>query len=517
MNFPTVKSTLRPDSKALGRVFLLRHSESVNNARGIDNGWEDTALTLKGEQQAVQAGFCLKDREIKIDYIFTSVLQRAIKTAELVCMTSNNAFAVPVVKTWRLNARHSGALHGLTHPEAVEKYGEAASVFRTSSGAPPENLSVDDSRHPVHDPLYKDVPKEELPGGESFLSMAGRVLPFWEQSVVPLIQAGKSILIVAHRNPLKAILEHLADDDGKAACDSQARSTLPTTLEFVADERGSNPVLLRNYSLNSFAPQLSPSLKTVGKAVFLRHGESLCNLKEAFTGWEDSGLTPKGEKEALEAGRYLLEEGFKFDVIFTSYLSRALESVDRICKESGNASVPVVKSWRLNARHPGVLQGMTKPEAVKAYGKEKVNLWRGSFDVMPECVSLRDPRHPVNDPLYANVPPEELPKGGESLSKTVDRIVPFWRDQVTPRILAGETVLFVGHKNSLKALFMYLEDTSEHDMFDVRPVSSTAPLVFEFGVTGFSSGLAIVKKYWVKHTEKEALAKSRCKDGSLHM
>mmetsp|Transcript_58969 Transcript_58969/g.129574 ORF Transcript_58969/g.129574 Transcript_58969/m.129574 type:complete len:173 (+) Transcript_58969:2-520(+) len=168
----------------------------------------------------------------------------------------------------------------------------------------------------------------------------------------------------------------------------------------------------------------------------------------------------------------------------------------------------------MNARHPGVLQGLTKPEAIKAYGKIKVNLWRGSYDVVPECVALDDARHPINDPLYSGVPHEQLPPGGESLANVVDRIVPFWNEHVVPRIRAGETVLIVGHKNSSRALFLYLEDTIEHDMFDVRPVSATEPLVFDFGDAGFTSGLAIVKKRWIKKTEKEASAKSKRPDGA---
>mmetsp|Transcript_107255 Transcript_107255/g.201893 ORF Transcript_107255/g.201893 Transcript_107255/m.201893 type:complete len:781 (-) Transcript_107255:53-2395(-) len=518
MNFPTVNPEL-VGAKELGKAYFLRHAESVNNARGSDNGWEDTGLTLKGEEQAVEAGICLRDKGVKIDMIFTSVLQRAVKTAEFACMTSNNAFDRPVIKSWRLNARHSGALHGLTNAEAVEKFGEAARVFRTQQVAPPAVLESSDPRHPANDPLYADVPPEDLPGGESFDMMAKRVLPFWEESILPHIGAGKSVLIVAHRNPLKAILEHCNNASEKGAFDEIVRSTLPFVQEFGLNSSSGKPAVLTKYSLSSFAPQLAPTLKAVGKAVFLRHGESLCNLNEAFTGWEDSGLTPKGEKQAVEAGEYLSMEGWKFDIIFTSVLSRALESVDRICKTSGNSSVPIVKSWRMNARHPGVLQGLTKPEAIKEYGKEKVNLWRGSYDVMPECVSVDDPRHPANDPLYAGVSSDMLPPGGESLKRVVDRIVHFWQGHVVPRLRAGETVLVVGHKNSLKALFMYLEDTSEHDMFDVRPVSTTAPLVFEFGDSGFSSAsrLVIVKKYWIKHTEKEALEKSKCKDGSLHM
>lgn len=511
MNLPIVNAKLMSGTgktKALGKAYLLQNAESMYNYIGAFAGWEDEALTIKGEQQATEAGSCMKEKGIKVDMIFTSVLQRAVRTAELACMTSNNAFAVPVVKSWRLNGLHSGALHGLPKAEADAKFGEAATTFRTTLCAPPGYLERTDPRHPANDPLYADVPPEDLPGGESYEQMVKRVLPFWEKEIFPQIEAGKTVLIVTHRNPMKALLEHLSDGSESSACFALSRSTLPCAIEFGASDTNGKPAVLTKYALASFAPQFS-ILKPVGKAVFLRHGQSLCNLNESFTGWENSGLTPKGEKEAVEAGRHLREAGYKFDVVITSVLSRAIESVDRILKESGNSGVPIIKSWRMNARHPGVLQGLTKPECVKLYGKEKVNAWRGSYDVMPECVSLEDPRHPMNDPLYATVPPEQLPPGGETLKGCMSRIIPFWQEKVQPRIAAGETVLIVGHKNSMKALFMYLEDTSEHDMFDVRPVSSTAPLVFEFGDSGFSSGLAILKKYWVKHTEKEALKKSK--------
>jgi len=519
MNFASVNASLGGDNM-LGKLYTLRHAETVNNARGIDNGWEDTALTMKGEEQALEAGMCLKKQGVKVDLIFTSVLQRAIKTAEIACMASNNAFAVPVAKSWRLNARHSGALHGMMQTEALEKFGDSVAEFRTSKCAPPALLERSDPRHPANDPLYADVTPGELPSGESYDLMAERVLPFWTDTIMPHIAAGKSVLVVAHRNPLKAIVEHLGGASEVGKWDAHVRSTLPFVHAFGACSQTGKPIVMAKYSLSSFAPQHSPSLKMVGKAVFIRHGESECNLAEAYTGWEDSGLTPKGEKQAVEAGRYLAAESWKFSVVFTSVLSRAVESVERITKESGNTSAPVVKSWRLNARHPGVLQGLTKPEAVKKYGKEKVNLWRGSYDVMPECVAEDDPRHPANNPLYAGLA-GELPPGGESLARVVDRMVPFWREHVEPRIRAGEQVLVVGHKNSLKALFMYLEDTSsEHDMYDVRPVSTTAPLVFEFGDPGItgttSSRLTIVKKYWVKHTEAEALKRSKCSDGTFH-
>lgn len=512
LNAPTFNPKLGPSAKTTSRVYFLRHGESLCNAKQVHGGWEDSALTLKGEQQALEAGLCLKENGIKLHAIFTSVLQRSLKTAELACNVSGNAFGVPVVQSWRLNSTHTGVLQGLTSEDAVRLYGEDI-VNRVENDQAPPPVELNDPRHPANSPLYEDVPREELPGSESFSQTAKRVLSFWESDIVPLIRKGKSLLVVAHKHSLLAMFKHLSSDSEEM----MAASTLPMVYEFGLGDTNGGLSIKQKYSLSALAPQYGLTVKSVGKAVFLRHGESECNLKGAFTGWEDTGLTAKGIKEAEKAGKFLGEEGFKFDVIFTSVLSRAIESVKIICKGSGNENVNVVNSWRLNARHPGVLQGLTKPEAVQKYGLEKTDLWRGSYDVLPECVDLNDPRHPFNDPLYKDVPHEQLPPGGESLARTVDRIVPYWRDVVAPRIRSGETVLIVGHKNSLKALFMYLEDTPQHNMFDLKPVSSTAPLVFEFGDDGFSSGITIKRKYWVKHTLAEALAASRCRDGSMHM
>jgi len=516
LNAPTFNPKLGPSSKTTSRVYFLRHGESLCNAKQVHGGWEDAALTLKGEQQAVEAGLCLKANGIKVNAIFTSVLQRSIKTAELACSTSGNAFGVPVVSSWKLNSQHTGKLQGLTHEDAVRLYGEdAVSCVLNLKDTPPPAVDVNDPRHPANDPLYENVAREDLPGSESFSQTAKRVVAFWESDIVPLLRKGKSILVVAHKHSLLAMFKHLSSDADEMFTAQDA--TLPFVYEFGLGDSEGGLSIKQRYSLSALAPQFGLSVRPVGKAVFLRHGESECNMKGAFTGWEDTGLTPKGVKEAQKASLFLREEGFKFDAIFTSVLSRAIESVKLICNGSGNESVHVVRSWRLNARHPGVLQGLTKPEAEKQYGSANVDLWRGSYDVMPECVSLEDPRHPFNDPLYSDVPREELPPGGESLARTVDRIVPYWRDVIAPRIRSGETVLIVGHKNSMKALFMYLEDTPQHNLFDLKPVSSTAPLVFEFGDDGHSNGICITRKYWVKHTMAEALAASRCRDGSMHM
>uniref|UniRef100_A0A7S1WPG7 phosphoglycerate mutase (2,3-diphosphoglycerate-dependent) n=1 Tax=Alexandrium catenella TaxID=2925 RepID=A0A7S1WPG7_ALECA len=513
LNAPSFNPKLGPSSMTTSRVYFLRHGESVCNAQQVHGGWEDSALTVKGERQAVEAGLCLKANGIKLHAIFCSVLQRSNKTAELACNVSGNSFGVPVYRSWKLNSSHTGVLQGLTHEDAVRLYGEEV-VNRVDSDEVPPPVDLTDPRHPANSPLYEDVAREDLPASESFSITAKRVIAFWESDIVPLIKKGKNLLIVAHKHSLLALSKHLSSESEQM----MAASTLPMVYEFgVGDANEGGLSVRQRYSLSALAPQFGLTVKSVGKAVFLRHGESECNLKGAFTGWEDTGLTTKGIKEAAKGGKFLGEEGFKFDVVFTSVLIRAVESVNIILKESHNESVDVIRSWRLNARHPGVLQGLTKSEAVAKHGLANVDLWRGSYDVLPECVDSSDPRHPFNNELYNDVPRDQLPPGGESLQLTVDRIVLYWRDVIAPRIRSGETVLIVGHKNSLKALFMYLEDTPQHNMFDLKPVSSTAPLVFEFGDDGYSSGITIKRKYWVKHTLAEALAASRCRDGSMHM
>lgn len=526
LNAPTFNPKVPVDTKTTNKVFFLRHSESLGNAKGIYGGWEDAALSLKGEQQSVQAGILLKDQGVRLDHVFTSVLQRSVRTAELVCNASDNA-GIPNKAAWQLNPSHSGVLQGLTEKEAIDMYGEArVKHWRGSDDVLPECVDKTDPRHPANDRLYKDVPPEELPGGESLTITAARVIPYWTKTILPLLTGQKSILVVAHRDSLRVLFGHIEGTEASSVFDGTSQ-TAPLCFDFSDDG-----TFVKRYSLSTLSPELglSPSrlgltrfhnqpgsqYKKIGEVVFLRHGESECNLKEQFTGWEDSGMTPKGVMQAKKAGRFLKDHGFKFDVVFTSVLSRAIESATYICEESNNTHAPVVKHWCLNARHPGVLQGLTKHQAIVLYGKEKVNIWRGSYDVMPECVGLDDVRHPVNNPLYAGIPKTELPPGGESLARTVDRIVPYWRKCIAPRIMSGESVLVVGHKNSLKALFMYLEDTSEHDMFDVKPVSTTAPLVMEFGVCEFSGRLMILRKYFVKHTLEEGLAQSRCMDGSFH-
>jgi 2,3-bisphosphoglycerate-dependent phosphoglycerate mutase len=189
--------------------------------------------------------------------------------------------------------------------------------------------------------------------------------------------------------------------------------------------------------------------------VLLRHGQSEWNRDRRFTGWTDVALSPRGELEAERAGRLLRAEGHGFDVVFTSVLARAIRTVELVLAAMGNPDVPVERSWRLNERHYGALQGMRKPEAVRRFGVERVSLWQRSFDEPPPPLGADDPRLPARDPLYAALSPGELPST-ESLRHTQARLLPCWEEAIVPALRGGRRVLVVAHWNSLRGLVQHL-------------------------------------------------------------
>lgn len=210
--------------------------------------------------------------------------------------------------------------------------------------------------------------------------------------------------------------------------------------------------------------------------VLLRHGESFWNRENRFTGWTDIPLTEKGRIEALEAAQRLLAEGITFDRAFTSLLVRSVESLWIVLKEMDLAWLPVEKSWRLNERHYGALQGLNKAEMVAAHGEQQVFLWRRSYDTRPPALATDDPRWPGHDRRYADIPPGELPRT-ESLADTVARFLPFWSGRIAPALMAGERVLIVAHGNSMRAAIRYLDGISDEAM-PALYVPTGLPLVY---------------------------------------
>jgi 2,3-bisphosphoglycerate-dependent phosphoglycerate mutase len=212
------------------------------------------------------------------------------------------------------------------------------------------------------------------------------------------------------------------------------------------------------------------------RLVLLRHGESVWNQENRFTGWTDVDLNDKGRAEAREAGQLMAAEKFEFDVAHTSVLKRAIRTLWIASDEMDLLWIPVHKSWRLNERHYGALQGLNKAETAAEFGEAQVKIWRRSYDIPPPPLDLTDPRHPANDRRYASIPPPELPLT-ESLKDTVARFLPHWHDVIAPDIRAGKRVLIAAHGNSLRALVKYLDNVSEQDILEVN-IPTGIPLVY---------------------------------------
>jgi 2,3-bisphosphoglycerate-dependent phosphoglycerate mutase len=212
------------------------------------------------------------------------------------------------------------------------------------------------------------------------------------------------------------------------------------------------------------------------RLVLLRHGESTWNKENRFTGWTDVDLSDKGREEAREAGRLMTAEGLSFDVAYTSVLKRAIRTLWMSLDEMDLMWIPVYRSWRLNERHYGALQGLNKAETAGKHGEEQVKIWRRSYDIQPPPLTIDDPRHPSHDRRYASLSASELPLT-ESLKDTVARFLPYWHDTIAPDIRMGKRVIIAAHGNSLRALVKYLENVSDHDILDVN-IPTGIPLVY---------------------------------------
>lgn len=212
------------------------------------------------------------------------------------------------------------------------------------------------------------------------------------------------------------------------------------------------------------------------KLVLLRHGESEWNKKNLFTGWTNVDLSEKGVAEAREAGRMLKREGYAFDIAYTSVLKRAIHTLELVEEEMGIHPL-VKKSWRLNERHYGALQGLNKSKTAETYGEEQVHLWRRSYAVRPPALTRDDPRYPGNDPLYKDLSEDELPLT-ECLKDTVARVLPYWESEIAPTLRAGKKVLICAHGNSIRALIKYLDQVSDEEIVGVE-IPTGIPLVYE--------------------------------------
>lgn len=214
------------------------------------------------------------------------------------------------------------------------------------------------------------------------------------------------------------------------------------------------------------------------RIVLLRHGESTWNKENRFTGWTDVDLTEKGVEEAYEAGTVLKKEGFVFDKAYTSYLKRAVKTLNCVLDRLDQDWLPVEKSWRLNEKHYGMLQGLNKSETAEKYGEEQVMVWRRSYDVAPDPIPEDDPRNSAGDIRYGNVPDEYIPRT-ESLKDTIGRTMPYWECEIFPELMVADQLLVVAHGNSLRGIIKHLKGISDQDIISLN-LPTAVPYVFEF-------------------------------------
>ncbi|NHI93959.1 MAG: 2,3-diphosphoglycerate-dependent phosphoglycerate mutase [Candidatus Lokiarchaeota archaeon] len=230
------------------------------------------------------------------------------------------------------------------------------------------------------------------------------------------------------------------------------------------------------------------------KLVLLRHGESTWNDENRFSGWTDVDLSEQGVQEAHEAGETLKKEGYTFDIAFTSLLKRATRTLDIVLDELG-LDIPIKKSWRLNERHYGALQGLNKSQTAKKYGEEQVFIWRRSYDIPPPPLEKSDKRYPGKDPLYKNLDEKNIPLS-ECLKDTVERTLPYWHDEIVPLLKEGKKILISAHGNSLRALIKYLDKISDENISRLD-VPTGIPLVYEL-----NKDLKPIKHYYLADQEK---------------
>lgn len=227
------------------------------------------------------------------------------------------------------------------------------------------------------------------------------------------------------------------------------------------------------------------------KLILVRHGESVWNKENRFTGWTDVSLSGNGINEARNAGKILKDNGFSFDLAYSSVLKRAEDTLDIILKELNEENIEIRRSWKLNERHYGALQGLNKDETKKKYGEEQVKLWRRSTMVTPPLLDLTDERYPGNDPKYKNLKKEEIPRA-ENLNDTIKRVVDYWNTEIIKNLKNKKNIIIVAHGNSLRGLMKYLDHMSDEEVINLE-IKTGSPICYEF-----NDDLKVIRHYYLK-------------------
>lgn len=231
-------------------------------------------------------------------------------------------------------------------------------------------------------------------------------------------------------------------------------------------------------------------MQNMPKLILCRHGQSEWNAQNLFTGWADVDLSDQGRNEAITSGQKLKDQNIGIDIVFTSLLERAIKTTYHLLSESNQLFIPVVKTWRLNERHYGGLQGLNKDSAKEEFGEEQVHKWRRSYDIAPPKQSEKQRNAYLNDKKYEHLDRRIMPES-ESLKDTLERVIPYWNDQISQQLLDGKTVLVSAHGNSLRALIKYLEDVSDEDIIGYE-IKTGAPLIYDL-----TDDLKVIDKYYL--------------------
>mmetsp|Transcript_18958 Transcript_18958/g.19076 ORF Transcript_18958/g.19076 Transcript_18958/m.19076 type:complete len:730 (-) Transcript_18958:58-2247(-) len=572
--------------KTPGTLILVRHGESEWNFNNTFTGWVDVDLCERGRREIEHAARILLASGYDIDITYTSRLKRAIKSSWILQREGNQIYR-PLYKSWRLNERMYGELEGLSKPDIASKLGEdVVQQFRNGLFAKPPPMKENHPHWHKTERKYADLHPDQIPVTESLQDTMERTLPLWYARILPDLENGKNVMVVAHANSLRGIVKYvdqLSDDQIRKVAIPNGiplvykfdRNMKPIVQEFAVppisggflEKKGLlRDALAKEQELAKFvpgykmtdnrAPPLDPllrsltyldlehklsalasgnisftqqpaapaippagtmlsgalSLGAVKSAreesqilkkpvmVIIRHGKTEHNKLGLFTGWEDAPLAEEGREEARAAGRLLKAHGVEFDMVYTSWLSRAIETAWILMNQMDSVWLPIVKTWRLNERMYGALTGMSKKMIQQKHGEKQFKLWRRSYKTRPPVVSSFSANYPGNDARYCDNVKDvrysvfesiirsignqriqlhrKFPKT-ESLSDCCKRTIPYFKDVIIPNTIAqNKSVLIASSENAIRGLLMELCDIPD-DHIHLLEIPTGVPLVYD--------------------------------------
>jgi len=567
--------------KSPGSLILIRHGESEMNSNGTFTGWIDCDMGEDGIREMEDAARLIIERGYQIDITYTSRLKRAIRSVWTILKKLDQVFR-PVYKSWRLNERCYGAMEGRSKAQLALEIGEdKVQEYRKSLTARPPAMTVDHPHWHRSERKYSDLAPEDIPVTESVADCLARTLPLWENRILPELISGRTVMVVAHANSLRGLVQHIdslseADlkrvyvpngvplvykfdsnmkpiktkdsaeplssfflGDGKAlskkidlekkwgsevpgferlARSQSSSSDWSPTSAALADSASAaastaaasaasvQASLLGSSSLDILGNNLSENVLSTFDPddpylVLIRHGKTENNKLGIFTGWDDAALAPEGRLEAKKAGKLLKLHGIEFDVVYTSWLSRAIETAWTVLDELDLLWLPIIKSWRLNERMYGQLTGMSKKMIAEKFGSAQFKKWRRGFDTQPPPVNSFSQYYPGNDDRYSNFVVDvrysfseslvrsfatgsltlhrKFPKT-ESLKDCMARTIPYYTNVIVPKsIKNGERVLIASSENAIRGLLMHLCDIPRDRISEVE-IPTGLPMVYSF-------------------------------------